>query len=161
MSLAPFANPPIRVGLADRFLFTEDSISFGTLPLIERRTLPPLRWRAVLAGLAVAVLAALICRSFLAPIPGVVATIIGIGLGGFVAAKWADSAGLYHGGMVGVLWIGLEIVGAVPYLSYSAEPLTDTLIVIVVDVVTMLAGAIGGWLARPDPSSSSGTGRGR
>ena len=134
--------------------------SLGTLPLIERRSLPPLRWRAVLAGLAVAVVIAVVARSFLAPIPGVAATIIGIALGGFVAGKWADSAGLYHGAMVGVLWIGLEILGAVPYLSYSAEPLTDTIILIVVDVVTMLAGAIGGWLARPDPSSSSGTGRG-
>ena len=134
---------------------------FGTLPLIERRSLPPLRWRAVLAGLAVAVVVALVSRSFLAPIPGVIATIVGIALGGYVAGKWADSAGLYHGAMVGVLWIGLEILGAVPYLSYSAEPLADTLIVIVVDVVTMLAGAIGGWLARPDPLSSSGTGRGR
>ena len=136
-------------------------VSFATLPLIERRSLPPLRWRAVLAGLAVAVVVGVVSRSFLAPIPGVVATIIGIATGGSVAGKWADSAGLYHGAMVGVLWIGLEILGAVPYLSYSSEPLTDTLVVIVVDVVTMLAGAIGGWLARPDPLSSSGTGRGR
>jgi hypothetical protein len=117
--------------------------------------------RAVLAGLAVAVVVALAGRSFLAPIPGLAATLLGIGLGGFVAGKWADSAGLYHGAMVGVGWIGLEIVGAIPYASYSSEPLTDTAIVIVIDVVTMLAGAIGGWLARPDPLSSSGTGRGR
>jgi hypothetical protein len=135
--------------------------SLGTLLLIERRTLPPLRGRAVLAGLAVAVVIALVGRSLLAPIPGLAATILGIGLGGFVAGKWADSAGLYHGALVGVGSIGLEILGAIPYVSYSTEPLADTAIVIAIDVFTMLAGAIGGWLAKPDPSSSSGTGKGR
>jgi hypothetical protein len=128
---------------------------------IERRSVPPLHWRAVLAGLAVAVVVALVARSFLAPIPGVAATIIGVGLGGFVAGKWAKTGGLYHGAVVGMGWIALEALGAVPTASYASDVLADTVIVIALDVVTLLAGSIGGWLARPDPSSSSGTGRGR
>jgi hypothetical protein len=126
-----------------------------------RRPGPQLRWRAVLAGLAVAVILALLARSFLAPVPGIAATIIGIALGGFVAGKWADSAGLYHGAVVGAGWIALEALGAVPTASYSSDVLTDTAIVFGIDALILIAGAIGGWRARPEPSSSSGRGRGR
>lgn len=89
------------------------------------------------------------------------ATIIGIGMGGFLAGKWADSAGLYHGGLVGAGWIALETLGAVPTASYSADVLTDTAAVIGIDALVLLAGTLGGWLARPEPSSSSGRGRAR
>jgi hypothetical protein len=126
-----------------------------------RRPGPQLRWRAVLAGLAVAVILALLARSFLAPVPGIAATIIGIALGGFVAGKWADSAGLYHGAVVGAGWIALEALGAVPTASYSSDVLTDTAIVFGIDALILIAGAIGGWRARPEPLSSSGRGRGR
>ena len=104
---------------------------------------------------------ALVARSFLAPIPGLAATIIGVGLGGFVAAKWADSGGIYHGAVVGVGWVALEAFGAVPTPSYAGDVLADTVIVIALDVVTLVAGAVGGYFARTDPSSSSGTGKGR
>ncbi len=104
---------------------------------------------------------ALIGRSFLASIPGLAATIIGVALGGYVAGKWADSGGLYHGAVVGMGWIALEALGALPTASYASDALADTVIVIALDVVTLFAGAIGGYLARPDPSSSSGTGKGR
>jgi hypothetical protein len=122
---------------------------------------PPLKWRAVLAGLAVAVVVALLARSFLAPIPGVIATIIGVALGGYLAGKWADSGGLYHGAVVGAGWIALEALGAVPTPTYATDVLTDTVITIAVDALTLLAGAIGGYFGRPDPSPSSGTGRAR
>ena len=128
---------------------------------MERRSVPPVRWRAVLAGCAVAVLVALVGRSLLAPIPGVAATIIGVGMGGYVAGKLAKTAGLYHGALVGVSWIALEALGAVPSASYASDVLADTVIVIALDVATLVAGAIGGWIARPDPSSSSDMGRGR
>ena len=104
---------------------------------------------------------ALLGRSTLAPIPGLVATIIGVGLGGFVAGKWADSGGLYHGAVVGMGWIALEAFGAVPTASYASDALADTVIVIAIDVAMLAAGSVGGYFARPDPSSSSGTGRGR
>ena len=92
----------------------------------------------------------------LAPIPGGAATIIGVALGGFVAGKWADSAGLYHGALVAAGWIALEAFGIVPTLTYSNDALGDTLLVFVIDLVTLLAGSFGGWRARPGPSSSSG-----
>jgi len=100
-------------------------------------------------------------RPFLAPIPGLVATVIGIALGGFVAGKWAKTSGLYHGACVAVGWIALEILGAVPTMSYASDALADTVLVIALDVVTLLAGSIGGYFARPGPLSSSDTGRGR
>jgi len=78
-----------------------------------------------------------------------------------VAGKWVKSGGLYHGAVVGVGWIALEALGAVPTPSYAADVLPDTVITIALDVVTLLAGAIGGYFGRPDPSSSSDTGRGR
>ncbi len=100
-------------------------------------------------------------RPFLAPIPGLVATVIGIALGGFVAGKWAKTSGFYHGACVAVGWIALEILGAVPTMSYASDALADTVLVIALDVVTLLAGSIGGYFARPGPLSSSDTGRGR
>ena len=101
--LAPFANPPIRVGLADRFSFPA-ILSF----LISTRAAPSIRWYAVIAGVAIAVIVSVIAREFLAPVPGGAATILGIGIGGYVAGKWADSAGLYHGAIVGAAWVALE-----------------------------------------------------
>jgi len=78
-----------------------------------------------------------------------------------VAGKWADSGGLYHGAVVAVGWIALEAFGAVPTLSFASDALADTVILIAIDAVTLFAGSVGGYFARPDPSSSSGTGRGR
>jgi hypothetical protein len=105
------------------------------------------------------VIVALLARSFLAPIPGSAATIIGIGIGGYIAAKWANSQGIYHGAMVGVGWIVLEGLGAVPSVSYSPDVLTDTVIVFATDALVLLAGTFGGWRGHPEPSSSSGKGK--
>ena len=104
---------------------------------------------------------ALVARSFLAPIPGSVATIIGIGIGGFIAAKWAKTSGFYQGACVGAGWIALEALGAVPTASYSADALTDTLIVFATDALVLLAGAFGGWRGQREPSSSSDTDKAR
>ena len=102
-----------------------------------------------------------LARLLLAPIPGLVATILGIGLAGYLAGKWADSAGVYHGAVLGACWIGLEVIGLAPGATYSEDVLTDTVVVIALDLVTLLAASFGGWIARRDPSSSSGTGRAR
>ena len=100
-------------------------------------------------------------RSFLAPIPGITATILGVGLGGFIAAKWANKAGIYQGACVGAGWIALEAFGAVPTSTYSSDVLTDTTIVVLIDAATIVAGSVGGWLGHREPSSSSDRGRGR
>lgn len=78
-----------------------------------------------------------------------------------MAGKSAKTSGLYHGAVVGMGWIALEALGVVPTIAYATDALQDTVIVIGLDVVTLFAGSIGGYLARPDPSSSSDTGRGR
>jgi hypothetical protein len=123
--------------------------------IASRKTPPTIVWRAILAGLAVAVILAIVARSFLAPTPGVGATILGIGVGGFIAAKWAKMAGIYQGACVGAGWIALEAFGAVPTSSYSSDALTDTAVVVLIDLATILAGSLGGWLARSEPSSAS------
>jgi hypothetical protein len=115
----------------------------------------------VLAGLAIATAIAVPANVLLASTLGSIATIIGIAIGGFVAGKWADSAGLYHGALVGAGWIALEAFGVVPNLTYSNDALTDTVLVFVTDLATLIAGSIGGWRARPGVASSSGTDRGR
>jgi hypothetical protein len=122
---------------------------------------PPVKWRAVLLGLAVAVVIGYLSTVVLAPTPGSAATIVGIGIGGFLAGKRANAAGLYHGALVGLGWIALETFGLVPTVRYADDLVTDSLIVIAMDVATLAAGSLGGALARRGPSSSSDTGRGR
>ena len=100
-------------------------------------------------------------QQLLAPIPGLFATILGIGAGGFVAGKWADSVGLQHGAMVGVGYVALEAIGLAPSATYSSDVLADSAIVIGIDVVMLIVASFAGWLARRDPSSSSDTDRGR
>lgn len=140
---------------------TSRTLRHTLLDIASRRTLPALEWRAVLLGLSVAVVIGLVGRSALAPIPGLAATIIGVGAGGFMAGKWARTSGLYHGAIVATGWVVLEAFGALPTASYATDALQDTVIVIGLDLVTLVAGSIGGYLARPEPSSSSDTGRGR
>ena len=78
-----------------------------------------------------------------------------------MAGKWADSVGLQHGVMVGVGYVLFEAIGIAPSPNYSSDVLADTAIVIALDVVMLAVASFAGWLARPDPSSSSDTGRGR
>jgi uncharacterized membrane protein AbrB (regulator of aidB expression) len=95
----------------------------------------------------------------LVPTLGLIATILGVALGGYVAGKWANSAGLQHGVMVGVGYIVFEAVGLAPTVSYASDVVADTAIVIALDVVTLLAASFAGWLATRGLSSSSDTGR--
>ena len=104
---------------------------------------------------------ATLAQQFLAPPVGLVATILGVGLGAFIAGKWANSVGLQHGVMVGVGYVVFEAIGLAPSASYSSDVVVDTVIVIAIDVVTLLAASLAGWLATRGPSSSSGTGTGR
>ena len=160
LDLAPFANPPIRVGLADRFSFQRHPLLIiTTLPVIRERSAPRLRWRAVVGGVLVALTVALLARLTLAPTPGLVATILGVGLGAFLAGKWANSAGLYHGAMVGVGYVVLEALGVAPSPSYATDVLADTAIVIAIDALLLLVASAGGWIAQRGPSSSSDTDR--
>ena len=162
LDLAPFANPPIRVGLADRFSFQRHPLLIiTTLPVIRERSAPRLRWRAVVGGVLVALTVALLARLTLAPTPGLVATILGVGLGAFLAGKWANSAGLYHGAMVGAGYVALEALGVAPSSSDAADVLSDTAAIIALDALLLLVASAAGYAARRDPSSSSDTGKAR
>jgi len=110
---------------------------------------------------ALAIIVATFAHGLLDPTPALVATILGVGAGGFLAGKWADSAGLYHGTAVGVGYIAVEALGLAPSFSYATDVLSDTVTVIAIDVLVLLAASLGGWLARRGPSSSLDTGRGR
>jgi hypothetical protein len=161
--LAPFANPPIRVGLADRFLFTRSTLKC----IAQQRALPTTNWIAVGAGVFVAVAIASVLRLAASPtasIFGIVAPLCGIGLGAIVAGKVAKYGGLYHGALVGVGYVLVEAIGLAPTpIEPSGDGLAEGLSIIAGDALVLALAALAGWIAAPraTSSSSSGTGRGR
>jgi hypothetical protein len=130
--------------------------------------MPRLRWPAILAGVALAVAIALVSAAVLPPIPAAVASFFGLFLSGLLAGKLATLGRAYHGAVVGAGFVICEALGIVPGVSYVADPLSETVAVIVSDALLIAAAAFGGWSARglvgaePPPGASSsdkGTGR--
>ena len=161
--LAPFANPPIRVGLADRFLFTR-----GTLHRIaQQRSLPTVNQIAIAIGVVLATAVAVLLREILsssASTFGIAAPLCGIALGAFVAGKVAKNGSLFHGALVGVGYVLVEAIGIAPApLDSSGDGLAEGLSIIAGDALLLALAALAGWAAAPraTSSSSSGTGRGR
>jgi uncharacterized membrane protein AbrB (regulator of aidB expression) len=107
------------------------------------------------------VIVTVVGSTLLAPIAGGASTIIGIGLGGFVAGKWAKTAGSYHGALAAVGWIVVAAIGLIPTPGYGSNVLADTVVIIVFDVIALAVGSLGGALARTDRVSSSDRDRGR
>ena len=161
--LAPFANPPIRVGLADRFLFVR-----GTLGgIAQQRALPAINQIAVAAGVLVAATVASVLRLAASPtasIFGIAAPLCGIALGAYLSGKLAKYAGLYHGALVGVGYVLVEAIGLAPApFELAGDTLAEGISIIAGDALLLALGAVAGWIAAPQAasSSSSGTGRGR
>jgi hypothetical protein len=121
--------------------------------------MPRLRWTAILAGLALAVAAALLSTAVLPPIPAAVASVFGLFVSGILAGKLAIAGRLYHGAVVGAGYVLCEALGIVPASGYFADPLSDTVAVIVSDAVLIAAAALGGWCARLWSSSDTGKAR--
>jgi hypothetical protein len=121
--------------------------------------MPRLHWPAILAGLALAVAVALLCRALLPPIPAAIASVFGLFISGLLAGKLAQVGRAYHGAVVGAGYVLTEALGILPAGSYLADPLADTALVIVSDVLLIAAAAVGAWSARL--WSSSGTGKAR
>lgn len=121
--------------------------------------MPRIRWPAVLAGVALAVVTALVGTAVLPPIPAAVASVFGLFVSGFLAGKLANAAGAYHGALVGAGYVLCEAAGIVRGTASSADPLSDTALVILSDALLIAAAALGGWLSRL--ASSSDTGRTR
>lgn len=121
--------------------------------------MPRIRWPAVLAGVALAVATALLGTAVLPPIPAAVASVFGLLVSGLLAGKLANTAGAYHGALVGAGYVLCEALGIVRGIAYSADPLSDTALVILSDALLIAAAALGGWLARLLSSSDKDRGR--
>ena len=119
------------------------------------RPAPRLQLTALAAGVLLAVVVGVgllaIGAASGAPVLGLVAPIIGCGSGGFLAGKVARSAGLYHGAFTGAGWIALEAFGVVPTAAGAGlATLQETVAIIVIDVLVILAAMAGGFLATRD-----------
>ena len=105
--------------------------------------MPRLRWPAILAGVALAVVIALLSAALLPPIPAAVASFFGLFVSGLLAGKLANLGRAYHGAVVGVGFVVCEALGIVPGVSYVADPLSETVAVIVSDALAIAAAAAG------------------
>jgi hypothetical protein len=121
--------------------------------------MPRLRWSAILAGVALAVALTLVSAAAAPPIPAAVASVFGLFVSGFWAGKLATAARVYHGAVVGAGYVICEALGIVPGGGILADPVSDTVAVIVSDALRIAVAALGGWSARL--WSSSDTGRDR
>ena len=144
------------------------SVSFcpSTLDVIaQQRALPPLHQVAVAAGVLVAVTIASVLRLATSPtasIFGIAAPLCGIALGAFIAGKVAKNGGLFHGALVGVGYVLIEAVGLAPALFEPwSDGLAEGLSIIAGDALLLTLAALLGWVAAPQATSSSSSGRGR
>jgi len=113
-----------------------------------QRAMPRLRWPAILAGVALAVATALLTAALLPPIPAAVASVFGLFISGLLAGKLAQAAHVYHGAVVGAGYVICEALGVVPGGGVLADPVSDTVAVIVSDALRIAVAALGGWCSR-------------
>ena len=125
----------------------------------SKRAMPHLRWPALLAGVALAVVIALLAAAVLLPIPAAVASFFGLFISGFLAGILAPQGRAYHGALVGAGFVLCEALGIVPGGGYFSDPVADTVAVIVSDALSIAAAALGGWAARLWSSSDRGRAR--
>ena len=121
--------------------------------------MPPLRWPAILAGIALSVVLGLVSAALLPLLPAAVASFFGLLLSGLLAGKLALGARVYHGALVGAGYVICEALGVVPGGGYFSDPVSDTVAVIVSDALSIAAAALGGWCARLWSSSDKGRAR--
>jgi hypothetical protein len=121
--------------------------------------MPPLNWRAIVAGVALAVVLTLLGSAVLPPIPAAVASILGLFVSGLLAGKVASVARVYHGAIVGAGYVICEALGVVPAGSYLGEVVADTVAVILSDALRIAVAAVGGWSSRVWSSSDRDRGR--
>ena len=121
--------------------------------------MPHLRWPAILAGVALAVVIAVLTATVLPPIPAAVASYFGLFVSGFLAGIVAPEARVYHGALVGAGFVLCEAVGIVPGSGYSGDALSDTVAVIASDVLLIVAATFGAWGSRLWSSLDKGRAR--
>ena len=125
----------------------------------SKRAMPHVRWPAILAGVALAVVIALLTLAVLPPIPAAVASFFGLFISGFLAGILAPQARAYHGALVGAGFVLCEAVGIVPGSGYSGDALSDTAQVIASDALLIAAATFGAWCSRLWSSSDRGRAR--
>lgn len=67
--------------------------------------MPPLEWRAIIAGVALAGVISVIAAALLPPIPAALASFFGLFASGVLAGKLAPAGRLYHGAVVGAGYV--------------------------------------------------------
>ena len=120
---------------------------------------------AVAAGVLLAATVASVLRLASSPtasIFGIAAPLCGIALGAVLAGKLAKYGGLYHGALVGVGYVLVEAIGLAPApLEPSSDGLAEGLTIIAGDALVLALAALAGWIAAPQATSSSSSGKGR
>jgi uncharacterized membrane protein AbrB (regulator of aidB expression) len=111
---------------------------------MTQRTVPEVDPVATASGLALSIVVA-IAGVFLGfpAIPG----LCGVAAGGYVAGRVARRDGLFHGAIVAALAIVLISAAASAGNANVSNILADTLSIVVSDVLLLLFGSAGGWLA--------------
>jgi len=119
----------------------------------------------VVAGVLIALAVAFglrLATSTTASIFGIAAPLCGIALGAFIAGKVAKNGGLFHGALVGVGYVLIEAIGLAPApLEPWGAGLAEGLSIIAGDALLLTLAALAGWIAAPQATSSSSSGRGR
>ena len=111
---------------------------------MTRREPPEIRWRAVLAGGAVAFGASLLLFYVLGPGLNAVAGLAAVGAGALVAGRLARAAGAFHGGLVAAFWIVAEALSD-PFFTAPPDLVGDTAVTLVIDVALLAIGVAAGW----------------
>jgi hypothetical protein len=108
------------------------------------REVPPIAWRAVLAGGAVALAAILLLSIASQPLPPVA---VGIAAGALAAGRLATARSAFHGSLVAVLWIAAEAL-ADPFVGrpLPVDVAADLARTILLDVLWLALGVGCGWL---------------
>ncbi len=113
------------------------------------REMPPVEWRAVLIGGAVAVLVSLLLSigSQALAAAGLAAAAVpaGIAVGAGVAGRLAAVRGAFHGGLVAVLWIAAEAL-AEPFRPAPPDVVSDLAQTVLADLIRLGLGLLFGWL---------------
>jgi putative membrane protein (TIGR04086 family) len=107
-------------------------------PVREVPGTPSIGWRDAAIGGGLGVIVALIA--------GVgIASVVAVCAGGFLAARSAGHHGLLQGAAAAAVFI--VVIGLVDTFALQAQTPIDTVRLVAVDAVHLLAGALGGWLA--------------
>jgi len=111
---------------------------------MRERTMPEVDPRAAGSGIALTILVAL-AGIFLGY--GPIFSLVAVAAGGYLAGRMAGRDGLFHGAVVGVLAIIAASIAASAGNATVSNVLVDTLTIVVSDVLLLLFGSAGGWLA--------------